>query len=475
MARFNKTNPVKSTKTVNRAGGEAYKQSDKLALVSLLLTSMLKDQFYRSGSEQLRNLQTLLNNIDPLFAAKAAVFARNEYGMRSITHVTAAVIAEKVKGEEWTKRFFQKIVRRPDDMFEILALVQKPVPNSIKKGFARVLEGYGDHQLAKYKGNGKDVSMVDVVNLCHPRATESLTKLIKGTLKPADTWETQLTQAGQKAENAEDLRSLKRDAWKDLIDGEKLGTMALLRNLRNIMTQAPDCVDAACKQLVNAEKIRKSLVLPFRFATAYEEISKVNDVSTSIKNKVLEAIEKALEVSSVANVPKFDGETLVALDVSGSMQGKPIEIGSLFSVILAKSNDADFLTFDTRSRFQSLDPNTGFITCQQNIIRNAHGGGTDFRCIFNGLTKKYDRIIILSDMQGWVGGTTPRLQFEAYKKKFGANPHIYSFDLQGYGDMQFPENQVYCIAGFSDKIFDTMKVLEQDRNALIHRIETVEI
>lgn len=475
MSRFNKKQPTKTTKTVNRAGGEAYKQSDKLALVSLMLTSMIKDQYYRSGSDQMRNLSDLISRIDPLFVAKAAVFARNEFGMRSITHVTASVIAEKVKGEEWTKRFFQKVIHRPDDMMEILSLVQKPVPNAIKKGFARVLEGYNDYTLGKYKASGKDISLVDVINLCHPKATPSLTKLIKGELKPADTWETQLTQAGQKAENAEDLKNLKKDAWKDLLEENKLGTMALLRNLRNIMTQAPDCVDKACEQLVNAEKIRKSLVLPFRFATAYEEISKVIDISTSIKNKVLKAIEKALEVSSVANVPKFEGETLVVLDVSGSMQGKPIEIGSLFSVILAKSNDCDYMEFDGDARYKTIDPNTGFITCQQNIIRNANGGSTNFHSIFERVNKKYDRIIILSDMQGWVGHYTLKTVFDTYKKKFGANPHIYSFDLNGYGDMQFPENQVYCIAGFSDKIFDTMKVLEQDKNALIHKIESIEI
>jgi len=475
MARFNKTNPVKSTKTVNRAGGEAYKQSDKLALVSLLLTSMLKNQAYRSGSQQLIDLQNLLWKVDPIFAAKAALFARNEFGMRSITHVTASVIAEKVKGAVWTKRFFTKIVHRPDDMFEILALVQKPIPNAIKKGFARVLEGYNDYQLAKYKGNGKDVSMVDVVNLCHPKSTPSLSRLIKGTLKPAETWETKLTQAGQNAENAEDLKTLKKDAWKDLLSEGKLGTMALLRNLRNIMHQAPECVDMACEQLVNAEKIRKSLVLPFRFVTAYEEISKVNDVSTKIKNTVLRAIEKALEVSSVANVPKFDGETLVALDTSGSMAGEPIKIGSLFSVILAKSNDADFMTFSDSAKYASIDPNAGFISEQQRIIRSARVGGTNFHSIFNVANKKYDRIIILSDMQGWIGYHTPAAAFNEYKKRTGANPHIYSFDLQGYGDMQFPENQVYCIAGFSDKIFDTMKILEQDRKALIKRIESVEI
>ena len=478
MSRFNtkdKTLGVNRTKTVNRAGGEAFKQSDKLALISQLLTSFVNDQFYRSADQGVSDLMYLLGKVDPKFAAKAALFARNEFGMRSVTHLVAANIAETVKGEEWTKSFFSKIIHRPDDMLEILSLVQKPVPNSVKKGFANVLSTYNEYTLGKYQGKTKDVSLVDAVNLCHPKATSALSKLMKGDLKAPETWEVGLTQAGQNAKNEDEKITAKAEVWRNLLENEKLGTFALLRNLRNIMVQAPDCIDMACKQLVNAEKIAKSLVLPFRFATAYKEIGNVVNISATIQNKVLRAIEKALEVSSVANVPRFEGETLVVLDVSRSMRGKSVEIGSLFSVILAKSNDADFMTFDEDARYKGIDPNSGFLTCQRKIIDQANGGSTNFHSIFLKANKKYDRIIILSDMQGWVGYNRPAAEFNAYKRKYNANPYIYSFDLDGYGDMQFPENQVYCIVGFSDKIFDLMKVLEQDRNALIKTIEKVEI
>ena len=40
---------------------------------------------------------------------------------------------------------------------------------------------------------------------------------------------------------------------------------------------------------------------------------------------------------------------------------------------------------------------------------------------------------------------------------------------------QFPENNVYCLAGFSDKIFDIMKLLESDKKALVKKIEEVEL
>ena len=41
---------------------------------------------------------------------------------------------------------------------------------------------------------------------------------------------------------------------------------------------------------------------------------------------------------------------------------------------------------------------------------------------------------------------------------------FYSFDLAGYGTLQIPQKDVYCLAGFSDKIFDIMKYYESDKN-----------
>ena len=57
-------------------------------------------------------------------------------------------------------------------------------------------------------------------------------------------------------------------------------------------------------------------------------------------------------------------------------------------------------------------------------------------------------------MQGWIGYHNPSNACNIYKAKTGANPFIYSFDLAGYGTLQFPEHQVFCLAGFSEKVFD---------------------
>lgn len=277
MSRFN-TKSV-GTKTTNLAGGEAYKETAKLELASILLTSFVQDQYYRSASDTMDRLKELIVQLpDKKFAAKAAIYARTKYGMRSISHVVAGEIAKQVKGETWTRPFFNAVVHRVDDATEILSYYTsnygKPLPNSLKDGLGRAIARFDAYQLAKYRGEGHDLKLIDVVNLTHPKPTgksaQGLTQLVDGTLRSTETWETKLTQAGQLAETEEDKETLKADAWRELITSRKLGYFALLRNLRNILEQAPDILDEALAMLTDEALIRKSLVLPFRFYTAYQ-------------------------------------------------------------------------------------------------------------------------------------------------------------------------------------------------------------
>ncbi len=481
MSKFNSSTKKKTTKTVNLAGGSAYKESSKLEIASILLTSFLTNQFYQNSEDTSDKLSDLIcDEKDKQFIAKTALFARNEYGMRSITHLTAADIAYLVKGESWTKRFLDKVIHRADDITEILSCYinkyGKPIPNSLKKGLAKAFSKFDSYQLAKYKAERKDLSLVDVVNLVHPIPTEknreALQKLIKGELKSTETWESKLTKAGQTAESEEEKDELKNAAWRELILEKKIGYFALLRNIRNILKDAPEVIDNVCELLVDEEAIKKSLVLPFRFTTAIEEIEKT--CSGTEFNKIAKAINKALEIS-LQNVPKFNGRTAVVLDVSGSMGGKLSQIASLFTAVLLKTNDCDLITFANSANYKAVNTGDTITTISKSL--RFTGGGTNFGSIFQTANKKYDRFIILSDMQGWVGSGNgnPSSMLKEYETKYGVNPYIYSFDLNNYGTLMFPENRVCAIAGFSEKVFDIIKFLEEDKKALINKIESIEI
>jgi 60 kDa SS-A/Ro ribonucleoprotein len=494
MARFNAT--LAPEMAPNLAGGESYVQNPKLELASLLLTSFVKDQFYRTADEQMAQVRLRLSVVDPLFAAKAAIYARDEFGMRSITHVIAPWVAYRATGTEWGKRFFDRIVVRPDDMTEILAIYWSgqnlSLPAAMKKGFAAALGRFDAYQLAKYRQEGKAVSLVDVVNLCHPKATPALSALMKGELKNTDTWEAKLSAAGKDEET-------KAEAWSELIATRKIGYFALLKNLRNIAEQADILTLAAAGELLYDERlIRKSRVLPFRYATALEAI-KGASIDTDAKRYLLGCIGKALD-TALANVPDLPGKTLIAVDVSGSMtqtgyhggesKGALIDQASLFAAALYKKTTADLMLFDSTARFHVLDPGDTTLSLAGQIKSKATSGGTNFHSIFQESHRAYDRIIILSDMQAWIGlgdirlggmsyptynGSNPKASYRDYVMRTKADPHIYSIDLAGHGTSQFPESRVYALAGFSDKLFDLMKLLEEDRNALVNRIESIEL
>lgn len=473
--RFNDSS-VTTNKTTNLAGGSAYKMTPELELVSALLTSFLEDKFYQKGNDRITAIKDAFQKVDPLFAAKASIYARNEFGMRSVSHVVAAEIASTVKGEQWTKRYFDKIVHRPDDMMEILAYYyanySKNEPAALRKGFASALGRFDEYQLAKYRGATKSVKLVDIVNLVHPAHSEAIRKLINDELRNKDTFEAKISKAGQS-----EKEGAKAEAWAELVKSGKLGYFALLRNLRNIIEEAPEVTQIAVQQLTNEKAIKKSLVLPFRFLTAADEIGKLSGRESK---QVLVGLNKAVDIST-QNLPKFEGETLVAIDTSGSMMGPTSQKAALFGAMLVKSNYADVLLWDDNAVHVSCNPLDSTLSIANQIVRSARGGGTNISVPFREARRAYNRIVILTDEQSWGHNgyygysTSGPAELEKYRQRFGIDPMVYNWDLQGYGSLQFPERNVATLAGWSDKVFDIMKLVETDKKALVHTIEKVEI
>ena len=366
MARFStKKVAVEPTET-NFMGEKAFKLKEKEELVSTVMTTFLEDSYYEKQNEIVDRITSLLDKVDPLFAAKLAIYARNNGNLRSVTHLVSAYIARNLQNKDWAKRFYSKIIVRPDDMTEILSAYAKlngmsdndvkKIPNSMKKGFKEALEGLDAYRIDKYKMKTRSFSLVDLVRLFHPKATqknaEAYKRLIEGKsladLYSSKILEKEMTKAGQKTKDMteKDKVEAKKEAITAVIDNVKgMPVMNLLRNLRNILLYAPDKVTEACEQLTIKDKIMNSRLLPFRFATAYSEIEKmsysteISSTNSSIqfedekssslcsenefrrnKEMVLNAIEKALEISCL-NIPKLEGNVAVLVDDSGSMRG----------------------------------------------------------------------------------------------------------------------------------------------------------
>lgn len=557
MGKYNvKKESVKPT-SVNYMGELAFQLADKELLVSTVMTTFLQNSYYEKESEIVDRIKELVDRVDPLFAAKLAIYARNEGNLRSVTHLVSALLAKYVSGTDWGKRFYNKIVVRPDDMSEIVSAYAnlngmglnnlKNIPNSIKKGFKEALERLDAYQIDKYKMNNREVSLIDLVRLFHPKGNEknaeAYKRLVNGEsladLYESKVLEKEMTKAGQATKDAtqEEKLDAKREAITAVLDNVKgMPVMNLLRNLRNILLYAPNKVNDACEQLTIEKKILNSRLLPFRFATAYSEIEKVMYADTKtkptssivfeseetkqqvteskfneLKKNLLDAIEGAIEIAC-QNIPELEGNCAILVDDSGSMRGdagghsrvsafsktNSSMIAHLFASMMAwRQHDVYVGLFGDRliqvpykRDVKLLDFN------KESYDIGARCGGATENGIYTFLEsvvaekKKIDNIIVFSDCQigrgytftNWYGtsSSTRSLHFhELFKefRKINPNANFIVVNLrQSGGTSVFDKSQrILNIAGWSDKIFDTIKSQCKGWEAIIKEIEAIEI
>lgn len=467
MSKFNTKN--ENSKTENLAGGIAMSRGKEQELVFAVLSTFLENKFYESGDERLKRICELVKKCDPEFVAKLAIVSRNEFNLRSVSHVLIGELAKIHKGDDLVKRTIERCSIRPDDLIEICAYINTPLPKQVKRGIRHALLKFNRYQLAKYKGEGNKWSLVDLFNMTHPNPkfankeqAQAWKDLINGDLKQENTWENEISAKPNK------------ETWEKLIKNDSLGYMALIRNLNNFIKYniSDTVIKLVANKLTNLEAIKKSRQLPFRFYTAYKNVK---------GNRLLsDAISEAMDIA-VSNVPTFEGKTLIAIDTSGSMMGNPIEKAAIFGATLLKSNvGADVVLYDTSIKEFNGSGRTPVVDLADRIIKDADGGGTDTSLVFqyaSQFNKKYDRIVIISDNQSWVdsfwNGRGTQQSYNEYKKT-GTDPFIYAIDIEGYGTKDIEGGKIFHLCGWSDRLLDFIGQAEKGLE-IVKYIKNIEI
>ena len=513
MARYNaKAKPSVQT-VVNHQGGSGYKYDPKTELVAILATG-IENKFYEKVGDREKRLNDVIAEVakkDPVFAAKALVYARTVMGQRTVTHFGAVALAKHLSGNPIGSRFFSKrsrkenkggIVFRLDDMLEIAACYQaqnpgKSLSNAIKKGFKDALEAADEYELAKYQASNRDLSLVDIVNLVHPKPNPKMApvfaKLMKGELKQFNTVEDKNTKAGQevaakvkagkitKEEAAKELAEAKEENYAELIATRKIGYLALLRNLRNILKTGAkvEVVNGACALLTDEKLIKQSLVFPHQIDLALEIM--LDEFGASKAKPFIKALNNAYELA-IPNLTELfpHGKTAVVFDSSGSMSS-PIKLANknqgseaaiakaaLIAATLAKGINADVYHFANFCQEIKFNPMDSVNTLKKQFLskQGSVGYGTEFQSILKTLGGKYDRVFVISDMQGG----------DSLDSRTYSNTHVYSVDICGYGTTMFqPGSKVYKIFGYSSDIYELIKRVEVNPAALIEEINKIEI
>lgn len=482
MSKFNPTTNG-TMKTNNLAGGVGYKLNEKQKLVTQVLTSFFNEKkFYGDNSAEIQATVRSVISTDPQFVANLAAIARNEFNMRSISHVLVAELANHPRGKKYVRATMKTVSVRPDDMTETLAYYltnfKKPLPNSLKKGLADAFKTFDEYQLSKYDRSGA-VKLKDIIKLVRPKPStpeqaKLFKKVLEGELDVPYTWETELSKRGNNT-----------TVWEELIASKKVGYMAMLRNLRNVVQAQVSNLNDVISYISNPTAVKHSRQMPYRFFAAYRELEGL-PYSTSA---LLDAIEDAIAISA-SNLPQLDGNTLLISDNSGSMGTKLSDkskityqdVGCLMMAVAQKfCKNATTSVFGQKFQIVNVPSRNGIISNMQTFKNTNVGHSTDLWTAFEWLLQsghKFDRIIVFSDMQAYDSGGysyrhTRSVQnyVEEYRKKVNPNVFIHSIDLAGYGTSQFIGNKVNLIGGWNDKVLQFIPMFEAGVDNMLKYID----
>lgn len=505
--RFNFLKPKVKTVT-NYEGAKAYVLTPETELYAAVVTASLNDNFYEKSDERMARIRELISRVDAEYVARLAVYARTVMNMRSVSLMLAVELAKTNSGNDIVKKAVSGVVKRADEIAELLAYYQfankregvkqlNKLSKQLQKGLSESFNRFDEYQFAKYNkaSVATAVKLKDALFLVHPKAKDEaqqaiFNKIAANELAVPYTWETELSALGQVAYvDAKDKSRAVRTKWEELIDSGKVGYMAMLRNLRNILLADVSAVHMVrvCTFLADERAVASSKQLPFRFLAAYREIKKETSPYTTM---VLTALETAI-AASVQNVRGFEADTrvLIACDVSGSMQ-KPISMRSkilLFDIglvlgMLMQSKCKSVVSGMFGDRWKVINmPGKNILQNVEEYYRREGevGYATNGHKVIDDLVQRkvqMDKIMMFTDCQLWDNkhGRSNLVASWRNYKAICPNAKLYLFDLAGYGTtpISIQDNDVWLIAGWSDKVFDVLQAIE-DGAGILEKIQQV--
>lgn len=495
MSKFNKTeNQNVPVVVANIGGGTGIALSKKEELLGIVLNSFVSDGYYEKASDTLSRLENLLKDVPIEFAAKAAIYTRRIFGMRSISHYLAGLIALDVrsKGQIWSSAFFDTVVYRVDDMAEILSVIwnknerlkrasgKNKIPGHVKKGFRKAFNRFDDYQLSKYKMEGKDINLFDLVRLLHPTWTvknkstlESIAKGIK--VINQTTSSNVLSNIGQTTDNEVEKNALRGEFWRKSIEQGSLGMTDLIRSLTKIVAEADqNTINAVCNIISDKQKISNGKIFPFQLYLAQKM---VRQNSSYNGKEIYLALDKAIQ-NCVSNIPDYDGETVIVIDHSGSMYSKlagndnlqMFEAAMVFGISLARKTKSEVIIFGDSASYYKFNPFDSLETIIKNCPCNGHG--TNISSAFGLMNKPYKRVFFFSDL-GHNHYNIVQDEAKDFKNRKKVDSYVYYMDLTGNKAIPSKDVKTFYLPGVSDKVFEIVPKFEIDKNALINTIEQV--
>jgi 60 kDa SS-A/Ro ribonucleoprotein len=423
---------------------------------SVLSCLLWEDEHYENGENVAARITKAAQDVPVSTLAKLSVEARSEYNLRHVPLLLLKTLVARGNGEI-VRNAIRDTIQRADELSEFVALYWKdgkrPLSAQMKKGLALAFRKFDAYQLGKYNSDNA-IKLRDVLFMCHAKPKDKAQqkvwqKLIDGKLESPDTWEVNLSSGEHK-----------REVFERLMAEEKLGYMALLRNLAGM--EKAGVPRKLVKEAILARLNGADRVLPFRFITAARAAPMFED-----------ALDTAMQ-ATMKQMPKMLGHTVIVIDVSGSMNGRLSAQGTLDRMDAAAALAAicrgmaeDCTVFATAGNDGTRVHKTAELSTRGGMalieeIKKAGdklGGGGIFlkqMCDYvkSHVSGEVDRLIVVTDEQDCdYGGRNAPSEADAFgKRNYLINVANYKHGI-GYGDWTH-------IDGFSEQALKYIAVSE---------------
>lgn len=457
MARTNIAATRGAVKT--HEGGTADRISPYLELKRTILTClMFEDTLYEPGTSIANRIAELVPKVDPDAVARLAVEARTQYHLRHAPLFLISQLAKIPETGKLVESALSVVIERADELSEAIAIYFKygankvrkmpsglsrsSLPKAYKVGIAEAFRRFDEYQLAKYNRQA-EVKLKDVLRLVHPKPVDEKQadlwkRVMTDELAIPDTWETNLS-AGKD----------KKETFTRLLQEGKLGGMACLRNLRNML----ECgVDEELIEIRLSQGVKKAF--PYRFVVAAKYAPRLEN-----------AIEAAM-LRAIDQFEKFPGKTGLLIDVSGSMEGAiskarksgstddttRIDVASGLAILLASMAERLYVaTFS--DRVKEVPPRKGF-ALRDAIVKSQPHSSTYLAEAVQTLSNHFawkglDRMIVITDEQSHDGNSAAFV------------PKSYLINVAPYKNGVSYGNGWVHIDGWSERVIDYIQEFER--------------
>ena len=383
MSRMN----VASAAAHTHEGAPARHISPEMQLRRSVLACMLwEDQFYEDGVAIAGRIRELVAQVEAEKVAALAVEAREKMKLRHAPLLLVREMARLKTHRHLVAETLSRVIQRADELAEFVALYwgdgKQPLSAQVKKGLASAFTKFDEYALAKYN-RAAPVKLRDVLFLSHARPVDQAQadlwkRLVDGQLATPDTWEVALSAGADK-----------REVWERLLRENKLGALALLRNLRNMAEAKAE--EAVVREALGRMKTER--VLPFRFISAAR-------YAPQWEAELEKAMFKSLEGQA-----KLPGKTVLLVDVSGSMDAQLSRRSDMnrndaayVLAVLLREIAENVSVYSFSDKLVRIPSRSGF-ALRDAINTSQPHSGTYLGKAVSGIDEKYDRLIVITDEQ----------------------------------------------------------------------------